>query len=116
MVAGSDGSVSSMNVLEAIETAITRRGVGEPAGPAWIPEETVTLAPMIAAYTVNGAWLGRWDDVGSLVVGKRADLAVIEGNLFELPPHRIHEAEVVTTLVDGEVVYAGAGDRLGRSD
>jgi predicted amidohydrolase YtcJ len=114
VVAGSDWSVSSMDPLEAIETAITRRGVGEPPGPAWIPEEVATLPPMIAAYTVNGAWLGRWAEVGTLVVGRRADLAVIEGNLFELPPHRIHEAEVVTTMIDGEVVFAGAGDRIGR--
>ena len=93
--------------------AITRRGVGEPEGAPWIPEEVATLPPMLAAYTVHGAWLGRWDEVGTLVPGKRADLAVIEGNLFELPAHRIHEADVVTTLIDGEVVYRGPGDRIG---
>jgi predicted amidohydrolase YtcJ len=114
VVAGSDWSVSSMDPLEGIEVAITRRGVGEPEGGAWIPEEVATLPPMIAAYTLHGARLGRWDDVtGSLVAGKRADLIVIEGNLFELPPHRLHEADVVTTLVDGQVVYRGAGDRVG---
>ena len=113
VVAGSDWSVSSMDPLEAIEVAITRRGVGEPEGAPWIPEEVATLPPMLAAYTVHGAWLGRWDEVGTLVPGKRADLAVIEGNLFELPAHRIHEADVVTTLIDGEVVYRGPGDRIG---
>lgn len=115
VVAGSDWSVSSMDPLEGIAVAITRRGVGEPAGAPWIPEEVVTLAPMLAAYTVHGAWLGRWDEVGSLSAGKRADLAVIEGNLFERPAHRIHEAEVVTTLLDGEVVWRGPGDRIGGS-
>lgn len=113
VVAGSDWSVSSMDPLEGIEVAITRRGVGEPEGAPWVPEEVATLAPMLAAYTLHGAWLGRWDDAGSLVVGKHADLAVLEGNLFELPAHRIHEAEVVTTLIDGHVVYRGPGDRIG---
>ncbi len=114
VVAGSDWSVSSMDPLAGIEVAITRRGVGEGEGAAWIPEEVATLPAMLAAYTVHGAWLGDWDEVGSLSEGKRADLAVIKGNLFELPPHRIHEAEVVTTLIDGEVVFRGAGDRIGE--
>lgn len=115
VVAGSDWSVSSMDPLEGIEVAVTRRGVGEPAGAPWIPEEVATLPLMLAAYTVHGARLGRWDhEAGSLVAGKRADLAVIEGNLLELPAHRIHEADVVTTLIDGRVVFRGPGDRVGE--
>jgi predicted amidohydrolase YtcJ len=114
VVAGSDWSVSSMDPLEGIAVAITRRGVGEPPGAAWIPEEVATLPQMLAAYTLHGAWLGRWDDVtGSLVVGKRADLAILGGNVFERAAHRLHEVDVVTTLLDGEVVYRGPGDRIG---
>lgn len=112
VVAGSDWSVSSMDPLEGIEVAITRRGVGEGEGPPWIPEEVATLQPMLAAYTSHAAWLGRWDDVGSLAAGKRADLVVIEGNLFELPAHRIHEADVVTTMIDGQVVYEDPRSRV----
>ncbi len=50
---------------------------------------------------------------GSLVAGKRADLVVIEGNVLELPAHRLHEATVVTTMLDGQVVWRGEGDRVG---
>jgi predicted amidohydrolase YtcJ len=117
VVAGSDWSVSSMNPLEGIEVAITRRDVNAPPGPAWIPEEVVTLRRMIEAYTLHGAWLGHWSpDTGWIAKGTRADLAVIEGNLFELPAHRIAEARVVTTLVDGQVVFRGSGDRIGDRD
>jgi predicted amidohydrolase YtcJ len=114
VVAGSDWSVSSMNPLDGIQVAITRRGVDEPPGAAWIPEEVATLPQMLAAYTLHGAWLARQDDVtGSLVAGKRADLAVLAGNPFELPAHRIAQVQVATTLLDGEVVYRGPGDRIG---
>lgn len=114
VAAGSDWSVSSMNPLEGIEVAVTRRGVGEPPGVAWIPEEVATLAQMLEAYTLHGAFLGRWyPDAGWLVEGARADLAVLAGNPFELPAHRIAEARVVTTLVDGQVVWRGEGDRIG---
>lgn len=114
VVAGSDWSVSSMDPLEGITVAITRRAVGAPEGPAWIPEEVAALPEIVAAYTLHGAYLDRWDDVtGSLVVGKRADLAVLDRNVFALAPHRIHEARVVTTLLEGEVVWRGEGDRIG---
>lgn len=114
VTAGSDWSVSSMDPLDGLEVALTRRAVGEPPGPAWIPEEVVALAPMLEAYTLHGAWLGRWDAVsGSLVAGKRADLVVLDGNVLELPAHRLHEAEVVTTMLDGQVVWRGEGDRVG---
>ncbi|MCX6567893.1 MAG: amidohydrolase [Candidatus Aminicenantes bacterium] len=42
---GSDWSVSSMNPLEAIQVAMTRRGPDDPPGDAWIPEEKVDAAP-----------------------------------------------------------------------
>lgn len=116
VVMGSDWSVSSMDPLQGITVAITRRKVGEAPGPAWIGEEVITLPQAVAAYTLQGAVLDRWDDVaGSLVVGKRADLAVLDRNVFELPPHRVHEARVATTLLDGEVVYRGPGDRIGTA-
>jgi predicted amidohydrolase YtcJ len=44
------------------------------------------------------------DQVGSLEVGKRADLVVLAGNIFELPLHEIHQTGVDATMVDGEVV------------
>jgi predicted amidohydrolase YtcJ len=116
VVAGSDWSVSSMNPLEGIQVALTRRGVGEPPGEAWIPEERATLHDMLQAYTLHGAWLGRWyPDAGWIIEGAPADLAVLDGNLFELPAHRIAEARVVTTMLEGEVVFRGPGDRIGGS-
>ena len=38
-------------------------------------------------------------------MGKRADLVLLEQNLFEIPAEKIYETEVLTTLVDGRVVY-----------
>jgi predicted amidohydrolase YtcJ len=70
---------------------------------------------MLAAYTLHGAQLGRWyPDAGWLVAGARADLAVLEGDPFKQPPHRLHELRVVTTLLEGQVVGRSEGDRIGR--
>jgi predicted amidohydrolase YtcJ len=106
LVGGSDWSVTSMNPLPAIEIAITRRGARQPAGPAWLPEEVVSLEAMLTAYTINGARLQlQEDEVGSITIGKAADLVVLDKDLRSIPPPDINTARVLYTFVDGAEVY-----------
>ncbi|MGE0556594.1 MAG: amidohydrolase, partial [Gemmatimonadales bacterium] len=106
VAAGSDWTVSSMNPLEAIQVAVTRRGPDAEPGEPWIPEETVDLETMLKAYTVNGAWAALDERVtGTLEVGKRADLVVLDKNLYELPATEIGKTRVLLTLLDGKAVY-----------
>ncbi len=106
IVGGSDWSVTSMNPLDAIQVAVTRRGPKEQPGPAWLPEELVDLPTMIAAYTINGAYVNFQEkETGSIEVGKAADLIVLDRNLFDIPPHEIHGVRVLSTILDGEEVY-----------
>ena len=106
IVGGSDWSVSSMNPLEAIQVALTRRDPGDPPGEAWIPEEKVDLATMLRAYTVNGAWLCHEEKVrGTLETGKAADLIVIDRDLFAIPASEIGRARVLLTLLDGREIF-----------
>ncbi|MFY9552011.1 MAG: amidohydrolase [Thermoanaerobaculia bacterium] len=107
---GSDWSVSSMNPLDGIEVAVTRRQPSEGPGPAWLPEERIALPDAIAAYTIRGAYLDFSDrETGSIEVGKAADLIVLDSNLFEIPASRIHEAKVLWTLLDGQEVWRAPG-------
>jgi predicted amidohydrolase YtcJ len=106
IVCGSDWDVSSMNPLEAIQVALTRRGLEEKDGPAWIPEETVDLATMLAAYTINGAYLEFAEtQTGSIEVGKWADLIVINRNLFRVSANQIHSCKVLITLLEGRLSW-----------
>ena len=106
VVAGSDWSVSSPDPLQGMEVAVTRREPGAPAGPAWIPEETVDLPRIIAAYTIAGAYVSFEEkDSGSLETGKLADFVVLDRNLFDIPPNQIHAAKVLWTVFEGKEVY-----------
>ena len=106
IVGGSDYWVTSLDPLPAIEVGITRQDPHANAGPALNSNEAVDLDTMIAAYTINGAWQMGLDDVqGSIEVGKRADLVVLDRNLFEIPPSEISEAVVLETIFDGRTVY-----------
>jgi predicted amidohydrolase YtcJ len=107
LVGGSDWSVTSMNPLPAIEIATTRRGARQPAGPAWLPNEVVgSRDAMLLAYTINGARLQlHEEEVGSIALGKAADLVVLDKNLLAIPAVDINTARVRYTFVDGIQVH-----------
>ena len=61
---------------------------------------------MIKAYNINGAYtMGLKQQRGSLEVGKRADLVILDHNLFELRPYEISDAAVVETIFASETVF-----------
>lgn len=112
---GSDWSVSSPDPLEEMHVAVNR--VMPPDYPyrvdrrdVFLPDERIDLPTAIAGFTMGSAYANHLEDVtGSIEVGKYADLAVLDRNLFEYPTEEIALAKVVLTLVEGERVHA-AGD------
>ena len=110
VVIGSDGPIFMQSPLASIETAVTRM---PPEGGAPSPSaaEALTLEEAIAARTIHSAYLSNAEDkVGSIEVGKLADLVVIDRDLFAIPIEEVSEAQVLVTVVDGEEVFkAGAG-------
>lgn len=74
------------------------------------PDQRIGIRDAIAAYTINGAKLfGHRERLGSIEVGKKADLIAIDRNLIELADtgraNEIGKTRVVLTIFDGEVVY-----------
>jgi len=110
VVAGSDWISLSLSPLYGIQVAVTRRPP-DASGPAWNPDQRLTLEEMLKAYTIDGAWLyGQEAVTGSIEVGKAADLIVLERNLFEVDPMHLRDVKVMLTLLEGEVVYEFAPD------
>lgn len=106
VAAGSDWSVTTMNPLDAIQVAVTRKSLTDNSGPAWNADECVSLAQMIAAYTINGAYLNHQEkETGSIEVGKYADFVILNKNLFEIDPSTIHSVHVLRTYFKGQPVY-----------
>jgi len=106
IVGGSDYFVTDLNPLHAIEVAITRQDPYTNDGSVLNEDERVDLETMIDAYTINGAFqMGLEQEQGSIEVGKRADLVVLDRNLFELTTSDINETRVMMTIFDGRTVY-----------
>ncbi|HXL20523.1 MAG TPA: amidohydrolase [Streptosporangiaceae bacterium] len=113
---GSDWPVSSPNPLWELHTAVNRTVppgypyAGPGAGNAFLPRERIGLHDAIAAFTIGSAYVNHADDVsGSIEVGKAADFAVLDRNLFAHPVEEIALANVDMTLASGEVVHERAG-------
>jgi predicted amidohydrolase YtcJ len=108
---GSDFPVSSglegMNPFNEIEVGHMRRNVGDKDSNILPPaSEKLPMDTLLRGYTINGAYqLGMEDKIGSLEVGKLADLIVVEYNLFKQKPSDIHKNRVLLTVMDGEIVY-----------
>lgn len=78
-------------------------------GQVLYAEERVTLADMLAAYTINAAVATRQDaTLGSIEVGKIADLAVLDRDIQAAPVDDLLVASVALTVLDGAVVYDAA--------
>ena len=108
VVGGSDWDVSSLNPLDAIETAIRRQNPFSGTDRVLGVDEEVDLTTALDMYTRNAAYVMRLDDItGSIEVGKRADLIVLDRNLFDIPATEINETKVQLTMMDGRIVYEG---------
>jgi predicted amidohydrolase YtcJ len=98
-----DPPVTPEEPLRNISVAVTRTA---PSGRVLAPEERLTVDQAIRAQTIDAAWQLFADDViGSLQVGKYADLVVLSGDPRALPPERIADLEVRATYLAGRQVY-----------
>ncbi|MEM7532228.1 MAG: amidohydrolase [Chloroflexota bacterium] len=113
---GSDGPVANVNPYLGIHAAVCRQRVERMDQAPWYGDERLTMAETIAGYTLDAAKAAGWNSViGSIEVGKRADLVVLDRNLFEfenvetqaLSGDEIAGTKVVMTVFDGAIVYRG---------
>ena len=104
---GTDSPVTDIDPIDAVYTAVTRRDADthEPLG-GWLPEERITLAEALRAYTAGSAAAAqREGELGQLAPGMFADIVVLDPNPFELAPEDIQQAKVQATYVAGKKAY-----------
>ncbi|MFE4706422.1 amidohydrolase [Peribacillus simplex] len=101
---GTDFPIDILNPLLQIYRAVTR--IDSSGKTVWHPHECITLAEALKAYTAGSAYgTFREDELGTLEVGKLADIIVLERNLFEVPVEEIPNTKVHLTIVDGKVIF-----------
>ncbi|PRS40428.1 amidohydrolase [Bacillus sp. RJGP41] len=99
-----------MYPLTGLEVGITRldpdKTTEDDLNKVVWPKEKASLEDMITSYTINGAHLiFQEDERGSIEAGKKADLIVLDKNLFQIPVTSIGEAKVLMTFFEGKEVF-----------
>lgn len=107
-----DYPVLDMNPFRNMYLAITRTDPDDPKNTdAITPNEKIDLKTALKLYTVNPAYMvGKEDKLGSIEVGKKADLIVIDRNLFDIPIEELPKVNVLATMLGGRVVHEEAVD------
>lgn len=109
IVGGSDWPVSSMNPLQAIEVAMTRRDPDGVVPGVLNADEAVSLDTMLQAYTRNAAELMHLEtQSGTIAPGLSADLVVLGRDLHQVPAEQVGEVPILLTLFRGRVVHDAA--------
>lgn len=93
-----------------IEIGHTRQNAGDPDARVQPAEsERISVESLVKGFTIDAAYQLRMEDeIGSIEVGKRADLVVLDQDIFSVDPYSIHKTKVKMTLLDGEVIYEDA--------
>jgi predicted amidohydrolase YtcJ len=103
---GSDWPVAPLDPLTGIYAAVTRRTLDGAHPNGWQPQEKITVAEALHAYTAANAWAGFQEGkVGVLKTGALADFVVLSRDLFSTPPIQIADIKVVRTVVGGRDVF-----------
>ncbi len=103
---GSDWPFVTLSPWAGIQTAVTRQTAEGKPENGFLPDQRLTVAQAVEAYTLGAAFAGHREKTeGSLEVGKFADLIIISQNVFDINPHKIAQTKVQITIVGGRVVY-----------
>ncbi len=104
---GSDWSVAPLNPLLGIDAAVHRRTLDGKHPNGWFPQQKISVAEAIEAYTLGSAYAAFQEkERGSLEVGKLADLVVLSRDILaDSERDRIADTDVVATIVGGKIVY-----------
>lgn len=110
---GSDWPVDPLDEWFALQVGVTRKA--RPGAPPKYSgrlgkDPGLSQAAVIRAITLNAAYeLHEERYIGSLEVGKLADLIIVDKDPVTVPPDQISSTKVLRTVVGGRVVYDSGG-------
>jgi predicted amidohydrolase YtcJ len=103
---GSDWDVAPMEPLLGIYAAVTRRPLDGSRPGGWVPQEKVTVAEAVRAYTMGSAYASFEETIkGSIEEGKLADFVVLSEDIFHMDAAEIRNVKVDLTVLGGKVVF-----------
>lgn len=107
VINGTDVPVEDINPIASFYASVTRRMAN---GERFYPEQRMTREEALKSYTINNAYAAFEENLkGSITPGKFADIVVLSNDIMTVPEDEIPTAEVVYTIVGGEIRYRKEG-------
>ena len=103
---GTDWEVATLDPMQGIYAAVTRRTLDGRNPDGWQPQEKITVDEAVRAYTVGSAHAEFEEHrKGRLKPGMLADFVLWSQDIWTIAPERIADTRALLTMVDGRVVY-----------
>jgi predicted amidohydrolase YtcJ len=108
---GTDWEVAPLNPMLGLYAAVTRATLDGKNPNGWFPEQKLTVAESVEAYTMGSAYAEFQEkEKGSITVGKLADLVLLSDDIFSIAPEKIRDVKVLKTVVGGKLVYDASAE------
>jgi predicted amidohydrolase YtcJ len=110
---GSDAPVADPSPWLGLHAAVVRQRPARAGAPPWHGAQRIGLAEALRAYTRSPAEAAGWQrTIGTIALGRRADLVLLDRDLFTLTPEAVEagalaQTQVRLTVFDGAVVWEG---------
>jgi predicted amidohydrolase YtcJ len=103
---GTDWNVAPLHPMFTVYAAVTRATLDGKNPKGWFPEQKLTVAEAVEAYTLGSAYAEFQDgEKGSITPGKLADMVLLSDDIFSIDPVKIRDVKVLKTFVGGKVVW-----------
>lgn len=103
---GTDWDVAPLNPLLTVYAAVTRATLDGKNPSGWFPEQKLTVAEAVHAYTMGSAYAEFQEkEKGSIEPGKLADMVLLSDDIFSIDPVKIRDVKVLKTIVGGKVIW-----------
>lgn len=114
---GTDWDVAPLNPMFGLYAAVTRATLDGKNPNGWFPEQKLTVAEAVEAYTMGSAYAEFQEkEKGSIAPGKLADMVILSNDIFSIDPVKIRDVKVLTTIVGGRIVWQDSGTAPGGRD
>jgi predicted amidohydrolase YtcJ len=103
---GTDWDVAPLNPLLGLYAAVTRATLDGKNPNGWFPEQKLTVAEAVEAYTMGSAYAEFQEkEKGSITAGKLADMVLLSDDIFSIAPEKIRDVKVRNTILGGKVIW-----------
>lgn len=112
---GTDWDVAPLDPLQTVYAAVTRATLDGKLPNGWFPEQKLSVAEAVEAYTMGSAYAEfQENEKGSITPGKLADMVLLSQDIFSIAPEKIRETKVMKTFVGGKLVWEAGATNSGK--